>query len=565
MKPLNLGICQINPKVGDFEGNLKKIISLWKSLSPKCHIVIFPELAITGYPPEDLLLRRDFIRSCHRALLELLKVSKEMQSLLVFGLPFKEKDLHNALAVIFRGELVGMYFKRFLPNYLVFDEKRYFASGKEPLLLEVNQVKIGFSICEDIWHPDGWEPIYAASGAEVIVSINASPYHRGKFEYKQSFLKARAQDNQCYLVYVNLCGAQDELVFDGRSMVINPEGKVISQLLPFKEDVDVVSLNPNEVFQKRLIEPRLREKTASIPVAKKLEVKKEVPFVIPHLRKNLEKEEEVYAAICEGLKNYVEKNGFKRVIVGLSGGIDSALTLCIAVDALGKERVVPVFMPSRFTSDQSKIDAETLCKALEVELLVYSIDEVFEVFRNTLNSEDFSIADENLQARIRANILFYLSNKLGGLVLATSNKSEVAVGYTTIYGDMSGGFAPLKDVYKTWVYRLAAYRNSISRVIPESIFKKPPSAELREGQTDQDTLPPYSILDSILELYIEKGLSPEEIVKIGFDEGVVKRVIQMVKSAEFKRKQAPPGPKITFRAFGKDWRMPITSHFPDFS
>ena len=571
MNLLNIGIAQVNPIVGALKFNFEKILSFWKVLDENSHLCVFPELALTGYPPEDLLLRYDFLKKSESYIEKLIKVSKSFSSILVIGAPLIKDHLSfNTLLVIQKGKIIGTYFKRFLPNYSVFDEKRYFTRGIEPLLVEVEvapnkRVKIGFSICEDVWHPDGWEPTYARLGAEVLVNINASPYHKGKFEQKLKFLSARAIDNQSFLAYVNLTGGQDELVFDGRSLVLSPEGKLIFIAKAFEEDAKIVSVPFDQVKKIRLLEQRLKEGVIQSPETIKVQrtsCNKMVSFVKNEVKSVLEGEAEVYRAICTGIRDYVEKNGFKKVIVGVSGGIDSALTLCLAVDALGNERVMPVFMPSNFTSKESKEDAEELCKNLRLSLKTYSIFEVFEVFRKVLNSKEFGLADENLQARIRANILFYLSNKEGALVLSTSNKSETAVGYTTIYGDMAGGFAPLKDVYKTEVYALARYRNSISPVIPEKIFVKPPTAELRENQKDQDTLPPYPVLDEILKLYVEEGFSEEEIViKTGFTEDLVKKVILMLKKAEFKRKQAPIGVKVSKRAFGRDWRMPVTNKF----
>ena len=561
MKYLNIGISQINPTVGNFELNFNKILNFWEELDPQAEIVVFPELAICGYPPEDLLTRWDFINECMTWSKRLVEYSKKFSSAIVFGTPYFKSKLFNALVVAYKGEVKGLYFKKFLPNYSVFDEKRYFSPGDSPLLVQINDTNIGFSVCEDIWHPDGWETRYASSGAEVLISINASPYHIGKFEFKKNFLKARAQDNICYLVYVNCCGAQDELVFDGRSMVISPEGKVIAQLKAFEEDKQVVSIDVEKVSKKRLFDLRLYEKPMQIFPQASFEVDQKDRVSEYNADNLISDEAEVYKAIVTAVKDYVEKNGFKSVLIGLSGGIDSSLTACIAVDALGASKVMGVFMPSRFTSKESKEDVEALVKSLGIVLYTYPIDDMFNAYENLLSQNKFDIADENLQARIRANILFYLSNRLEALVLSTSNKSETAVGYTTIYGDMAGGFAPLKDVYKTEVYKLAKYRNSISPVIPDRVFKKPPTAELRENQTDQDTLPPYSLLDEILIKYIEEGFSKSELLELGYEKDIIEKVLKMIKRAEFKRKQAPLGPKLHLRAFGKDWRMPVTNHY----
>ncbi|MFN3598696.1 MAG: NAD+ synthase [Aquificaceae bacterium] len=561
MKFLNLALAQIDPTVGDIEGNLKKIKEFWQEAEGKSHMVIFPELSLCGYPPEDLLLRLDFLKACHKALEDLIEFSSKMSSLVVIGMPYYEKDLYNALFVLSGGKVLGVYKKTFLPNYSVFDEKRYFRKGGKPLIVEIDDLKMGFSICEDIWHPDGWERFYALQGCEVLININASPYYFGKYEFKENFLKARAEDNLAYVLYVNLVGGQDELVFDGRSLVVSPEGKVLARAKAFEEDLLILSLDIEEIRRKRLTDLRLREREFQEVERVSIPFMPERDKVPPRLEESPKGEEEIYKAITLAIRDYVEKNHFKRVLIGLSGGIDSSLVACLAVDALGKERVVGVFMPSPFTSLESKEDAYQLAKNLQIEIIEYPIRDIYEKYLDLFEPKDITVAEENLQARIRANILFYLSNKYGWLVLSTSNKSESAVGYSTIYGDMAGGFAPIKDLYKTYVYRLAYYRNTIEPLIPERVLTKAPTAELRPNQKDQDTLPPYTLLDKILELYIEEGLGFQELLERGFEEETLKRVLKMLKAAEYKRKQAPLGPKITKRAFGKDWRMPITNNF----
>ncbi len=558
---LNLALAQINPLLGSVEANISKIKLLSEQAQERAHMVIFPELALCGYPPEDLLLRYDFIERCMLSLEELVEFSKNLSSVLVFGMPYYDGDLYNALVVVAEGKILGVYKKTFLPNYSVFDEKRYFRSGREPLVVEIGGVKVGFSVCEDIWHPDGWERFYALSGCEVLVNINASPYYKGKYEFKENFLRARAQDNIAYVVYVNMVGGQDELVFDGRSMVIDPEGKVIARAKAFEEDLLFVSLEVERVKRKRLLDLRLREKGVDNPSVNAFIPAQEKALCEVRVEVSPRDEEEVYKALLLAIRDYVEKNSFERVVLGLSGGIDSSLVACLAVDALGKDRVVGVFMPSEFTSSESREDVYELSKNLDISLLEYPIKEVYRTYLTLLDSKELSIAEENLQARIRANILFYLSNKYGWLVLSTSNKSESAVGYSTIYGDMAGGFAPIKDLYKTWVYKLARYRNSIKPDIPERVLLKPPTAELRPNQTDQDTLPPYELLDQVLELHIEEGMGLEDIVALGFDRELVKKVLRMVRRSEYKRRQAPIGPKLTKRAFGKDWRMPISGSY----
>jgi len=564
---VNLTLAQLNFRVGDLQGNREKIVKVIRENAPHTNILVFPELALTGYPPEDLLTQKHFLEETERELMEILKASSPYDTLIVLGLPLLEFDLYNALVLIHRGKIIGKYFKNFLPNYSVFDEYRYFRKGNSPLLVELGDYKVTFSICEDIWYPDGVERLGALSGAELIVNINASPFHIGKHSFRENFIKARAQDNLCFVAYVNIVGGQDELVFDGRSFVVSPTGEVIARAKAFEEDILTVSLDLNEARRRRLIDLRWREgglRIRPIEVSAKLplDYKKETKG---RVEPSPTGEEEIYEALKLGLRDYVNKNGFERVILGMSGGIDSSLVSVLASDSLGKERVVGVFMPSKFSSRESYEDAKELAKNLGIEFHEVSIWEVFEAyfkeFEKHICELSFDVADENLQARIRANILFYFSNKFGYLVLATSNKSETAVGYTTIYGDMAGGFAPIKDLYKTWVYKVARYRNSIRQVIPERVFRKPPSAELRPNQTDQDTLPPYEILDQILILYVEEGLSPKEIVARGYDVGTVNKVIKMVRKNEYKRKQAPPGIKLTPRAFGKDWRMPITNFF----
>ncbi len=559
MEYLNVCIAQLNLRVGDVKGNTDKILEVWSHEDKKAHIVVFPELSISGYPPQDLLFDRGFLKSCREELERIVKFSESLNSIAVVGVPYYDKDLFNSLVVVGKGKVFGIYHKTFLPNYSVFDEKRYFRSGNKPFILSINGVKLGFSVCEDIWHPDGWERYYALCGAEVLININASPYYVNKYRFKESFLKARAQDNLAYVVYVNLVGAQDELVFDGRSLVIDPEGRIILRAKAFEEDVKTVSLPISKVRSKRLMDLRLREKRVECANFEETWDQRTLEYQQAQVEESPEEEEDIYRALLLGLKDYFFKNNFKKAVLGLSGGIDSALVACLGVDALGKENVVGVFMPSAYTSQESKEYVLELSKNLGIELLIYPIDEIFETYKRTFKSSELSVAEENLQARIRANLLFYLSNKHGWLVLSTSNKSESAVGYTTIYGDMAGGFAPIKDVYKTLVYKLARYRNSIKPDIPEGLFTRPPTAELRPNQTDQDTLPPYPVLDKILELYIEEGYTFEEIVKEGFERELVKKVLEMLRKAEYKRKQAPIGTKITKRAFGSDWRMPLVN------
>ena len=564
---INIAVAQINTTVGDLEGNREKILKSIQQAKDTAHIIVFPELTISGYSPDDLLLRLSFVHECMESLEKIARETKKIDSLIVVGTPFYDEGVRNSLAVLHRGEIVGVYHKNHLPNYSVFDERRHFRPGTEGLLLSVNGVLIGFSICEDIWYPDGPDRLSALSGAQVLININASPYHRGKHSFREGFVRARAQDNICWVVYANLVGGNDELVFDGRSMVIDPLGRVVARAKAFEEDLLVVTLDEQMAQRRRLLDLRLTNAVEDMPLqstAREITLP-EKPLQEMRLEPSPEGEEETYRALVLGIRDYVFKNRFERVVVGLSGGMDSSLTACLAVDALGKEKVLGLFMPSRFSSEESFEDAKALAKNLGIEFHTVPIDEVYTAylkeFLPVYGEMEFSTAEENLQARIRANILFFVSNKFGNLVLSTSNKSESATGYTTIYGDMAGGFAPLKDLYKTEIYKLARYRNSISPDIPERVFTKKPTAELRPNQTDQDTLPPYEVLDPILELYIEECLSPEEIVKRGYDRETVSRVVEMVRKAEYKRKQAPIGIKLSPRAFGKDWRMPVTNRY----
>lgn len=552
---LNITLAQLNFTVGDVDGNLKKILQVVKEFHKESHLILFPELALSGFPPWDLLFQKHFLEEVRKALKELINKTKNYECLIAVGTPFYEFELYNALALIYRGKLLRVYKKRLVSNG-VFEERRYFQSGKEPLLGKLNGYRLAFCVGEEVGRLEAL--------SHVIINASALPYYVGKYERKETVLKARAMENNAFVVSVNLVGGQDELVFDGRSLVIDPKGNLIARGKAFEEDVFTVSLDLERVDRNRLMNKRWEE-VEELNSSFSLLIRKEVPYREGKLEDKLSGEEEVYKALTLALRDYAEKNGFKRVIVGLSGGIDSSLVACIATDALGKEKVVGIYMPSEFSSKESYEDASELAKNLGIEFHVVPITNIFKAylkeFEKELGKLSFDVADENLQARIRANILFYFSNKFGHLVLSTSNKSEAAVGYGTIYGDIAGGFAPIKDVYKTLVYKLAKYRNSISKVIPDRVFNKPPSAELRPNQKDQDALPPYEVLDEILALYIEEGLSPEEIIKRGFSKEDVYRTIYMIRVAEYKRKQAPAGPKITERTFGIDWIMPITNRF----
>ncbi|HJT58756.1 MAG TPA: NAD+ synthase [Ktedonobacteraceae bacterium] len=581
--PLRVALAQINVTVGDLEGNARKILtSMQRAHAAGAHIVCFPELALAGYPPEDLLLKPGFVDDNLRKLDELVQASRDLPGLTaVIGFIDRDHDIYNAAAVIYEGECCGVYHKHYLPNYGVFDENRYFAAGRKAPIFLINGVHVGINICEDVWYPTGPMTLQAYAGAEVIININGSPYYAGKGIFRQEMLATRAADNGVIVAYLNMVGGQDELVFDGDSMVFNEQGALIARAKEFEEDMLMVDLDTASVFRSRLHDPRRRqerlqanpnevpiitvsEKPVLVEAARSGEIVLGAPQRIEPKMGHLQ---EIYAALVLGTGDYVRKTGFRQVIIGLSGGIDSSLTAVIAVDALGADHVLGVSMPSGFSSEGSKTDAQQLAENLGIQMLTIPIEEAFaaslHMLRPALGEGDLGLAAENLQARIRGNILMAISNKLGPLVLTTGNKSEMAVGYSTLYGDMAGGFAVLKDVLKTLVYELSIYRNSIgdTPVIPQAVIDKPPSAELRPGQKDVDSLPPYDVLDPILKAYAEEDRSFEEMLAMGFDRQTVERVMHMVDVSEYKRRQAPPGIKITTRAFGRDRRLPITNKY----
>jgi len=560
---LKLAIAQLNLSVGDFEGNSKKIIDhINLSFSKKCDVVIFPELAVCGYPPEDLLLKPHFIKENE---IYIKKIAKKTPKILtLIGLAHRENgSLYNSCAVIYNKKIYSYYHKKLLPNYAVFDEKRYFEEGKEHFIIKYADAFIGVNICEDIWHKEGPFSLQRASGAELIINISASPYYKGKIKVRRNILAERSKESGGYLAYCNLVGGQDELVFDGGSLVLGPKGKVVSQGYQFKEDFLLVDLDLKRVKKKSKFTFYNMLPTIDIPfkkVNRRTAIKNRI--VRP-----LKEEEEVYEALKLGLADYVNKNHFKKVVVGLSGGIDSALCATLAVDALGKENVTAVTMPSHFTSFGTLNDAIAMAKKLKVDFYLIPIDSLYGAYLDSLKGifagRKQDSTEENIQARIRGNILMAISNKFGYLLLTTGNKSETSVGYCTLYGDLAGGFAALKDVPKTLVYKLAKYRNSLGgkNIIPSSIIKRAPSAELKKNQRDQDALPPYDILDKILKLYVEEDKSLKQIIKSGFNKGLVKEVINMVDKNEYKRRQSPPGIRITPKAFGKDRRMPISNQY----
>ena len=568
---LRLAMAQINVVVGDIDGNAQKVVE-WidRARDMDADIVTFPELALTGYPPEDLLLKPQFIDSNLSALETVISRTHDITA--IIGFVDWQDDIFNAAAVAQNGKIVTTYHKMYLPNYGVFDEFRYFQPGNRCPVLQIGDATVGVSICEDIWYPDGPVFLQALSGgAELIINISSSPYHAGKRRWRERMLATRAADNTVIVAYNNLVGGQDELVFDGDSLVFDENGDIIVRGRQFEEDLIVVDLDVESVFRKRLHDPRRRQQKWSaatveiFPVTSRGGRRSRLPVI--EQSEPLSDDAEIYQALVLGTRDYVVKNGFKKVVLGLSGGIDSALTACIAVDALGGENVVGVLMPSEVSSRGSIEDSEHLGKNLGIELLTIPITQVFNAYNGSLKTAfkhaKPDVTEENLQARIRGNYLMSLSNKFGWLVLSTGNKSEVSSGYCTLYGDMAGGFALLKDVMKTTVFHLAEHCNRVAgrERIPRTIIQKPPSAELRPNQLDTDSLPPYEVLDPILKAYVEEDRSLSEIVDMGFDEQLVRRVIRMVDTNEYKRRQAAPGVKITPRAFGRDRRMPITNRF----
>ncbi len=572
--PLDIALCQIDPTVGDIAGNERKVLEgLDSAVKAGAQLVLFPELVITGYPPEDLLLKEHFLADA-RAALERVAAATHGTVALV-GFPEHADDVYNACAVLADGAIRAIYRKVFLPNYGVFDEQRYFQSGSGGALIELGDVLIGLTVCEDIWEPGPPASDEALAGATLLINLSASPYHVGKGSEREQMLIQRARDNVAAVAFCNLVGGQDELVFDGHSLVIDHEGTVLARGKQFAEELIVASVDAVGARGVRLRDPRgrpvSRRSSPKAAVIARLEAPPSPPAVRAGnavggpIAEPLERVAEVYAALVLGLRDYVEKNGFKHVVIGLSGGIDSALVAAIAVDSLGAERVSVVLMPSPYSSGETQGDARQLAANLGVEAKELPIKSVMEGYDELLapvfDGQNSDLTEENLQARIRGNLLMALSNKFGWLVLTTGNKSEMAVGYSTLYGDSAGGFAVIKDCPKTLVYELARHRNRVSPVIPESIIERAPSAELRPDQRDDDSLPPYDVLDPILDGYVEDDLGREALVLRGYSEADVDRVIALVDRAEYKRRQAPPGIKISTKAFGRDRRVPITNRY----
>ena len=627
---LRVALCQCNLPVGDLAGNLDRLRDLIAGASERgADLTVFPELSATGYPPEDLLLNPRFTEAAADGVHRL--AASVTGTVAVVGLPSLAGDLHNAAAVLAGGEVAAVYRKHFLPNYAVFDEQRYFARGDAALTVDLGGVRVGVTICEDLWYPGGpgrWAAI--DGGAVVLVNLSGSPYHRGKGVERERMLAQRAADYGCFVAFCNAVGGQDELVFDGHSLIVDPAGRVVARGAQFEEDLLVVDLDVVAATRRRLHDPRWRQAGADRDRVRSITIetaarsahaaepgrgerrlrtaeaaappppttgsasgtppsdaaapRRPGPHVVttgPLTQPSrglpispapdapvlplLDPEAEVYRALTLGTADYFRKNRFRHGVLGLSGGIDSALALTVAADALGPAAVTAVSMPSRFTAAGNRDDARELAGRLGVELLELPIADLAGAYDRALagpfGDAPPNVAEENLQARIRGNLLMALSNKFGWLVLTTGNKSEMSVGYATLYGDMAGGFAVLKDVLKTWVYRLARWRNREGEVIPRCIIDKPPTAELRENQLDTDSLPPYDVLDAVLEAYVEEDRSPEDIAEAGFDPTLVDRIVAMVDGAEYKRRQAPPGVRISVRAFGRDRRLPITNRY----
>jgi NAD+ synthase (glutamine-hydrolysing) len=574
---LRVALAQIDPTVGDIRGNARKIAELTSAARDQgAALVVFPELTISGYPPEDLLLKTSFLDQVGSALEELAAQTRGIVALV--GFPESADDVYNSAAVLADGEVAAVYRKMYLPNYGVFDEQRYFQSGSEAGIFELNGTPIGVSICEDIWEPGPPAMTEALAGAQVIVNLSASPYRAGYGHARERMLVQRAVDNLAAVVFVNTVGGQDELVFDGHSLAIDQDGRVLARCPQFEECLTLCTIDPREVASARLRDTRhrvnVRRQRRASQIAEppavhlaSLEVPGGGETVGGSVADPLDADAEIYAALRTGLRDYVEKNRFERVVLALSGGVDSALVALVAADALGPERVTCVSMPSPFSSGGTRADARRIAENLGTDFMEIPIEDAMKAYANLL-AEAFAgrepdIAEENVQARIRGNVVMALSNKFGWLVLTTGNKSELSVGYATLYGDMAGGFAVLKDVFKGTVYRLVRWRNEQAgrELVPASVLERPPSAELRAEQTDQDSLPPYEVLDAILAGYVEEDLDAVELVRRGLPREDVERVIRMVDRAEYKRRQAPPGIKISTKAFGRDRRLPITNRY----
>jgi NAD+ synthase (glutamine-hydrolysing) len=570
MRVLRISLAQINPTVGDLAGNRDKIIEfIGRARRTGTDIISFPEMVVTGYPPEDLVLKPQFVKDNLKALNEIRRAARGITA--VVGFVDRRDVLYNAAAVLHHGALAYVYHKTLLPNYGVFDEYRYFRPGNRSPLLTVRGVKVGVNICEDIWFPEGPTRSQARGGAEVIVNINASPYHKGKGMQRHKMLADRAKENNVIITYTNMVGGQDELVFDGQSMVVDQSGRLLARGRQFEEELITLDLM---VPDRKPVPPAAKDRLlASIDAVVLSEKPRPRRTPLPpagKIAKTLSLCEEIYRALVTGTRDYLAKNGFRTAVVGLSGGVDSSLVAAAAVEALGKENVVGVFMPSQYSSTASAEDAHELARNLDIRILEIPIQDTFDAYLRTLrilfSTTRPDVTEENLQARIRGNLLMALSNKFGWLVLTTGNKSEMSVGYATLYGDMAGGFAVIKDVPKTMVYDLCRCVNRLARrtIIPQRVMTKAPTAELRPDQKDSDSLPVYPVLDPILKAYVEDDREFRKILRMGFDRKTVERVIRLVDLSEYKRRQAPPGVKITPRGLGKDRRFPITNRYKSY-
>jgi NAD+ synthase (glutamine-hydrolysing) len=569
---MRLALAQMNTIVGDLAGNRARIVErLEEARSLGAELVLFPELAVTGYPPEDLLLRPGFLRAAAETLESIARETKGIAALV--GAPHLDRDLFNACAVCADGEVKAFYHKQFLPNYGVFDEDRYFQPGRELLLLRSGETLIGPTVCEDIWQPGPPATDLALAGAHIVANISASPFHLGKGAEREDMLATRARDNSCWIAFVNAVGAQDELIFDGHSLVLDEEGRIVARAPAFQEALLVVDIDPSTAISRRLRDARRRDLARTrtqlpdppiVDIPARGETAEPAPLQLAPL---LDELEQMRQGLELGLRDYVAKNGFTDVVLGISGGIDSALTAALAAEALGPERVHCVSMPSRYSSQDTRSDARLVADNLGADYIEIPIEPIVEAVTAALagpfDGTEPGVAEENVQARVRGLLVMALSNKFGWLALATGNKSELSVGYATLYGDMAGGFALLKDVYKTDVFRLARHLNERAgrELIPQSVIDRAPSAELREGQRDEDSLPPYPELDRVLEAYVELDSSREELASDGFDPEVVERAVALIDRAEYKRRQAPPGVKLRPKAFGRDRRIPITNRW----
>ncbi len=555
---IRIALAQMNAIVGDLEGNRQKILQFIRQARDNdADMVIFPELAVCGYPPEDLLFKDHFVQDSLKALKALSKDVSDITVVVGYVDQDQKKNIYNAAAVIQDKKICGRYFKQKLPNYGVFDEKRYFTEGQENSSFQLNGIVFGLSICEDLWTDGPLLKQQIKQKLQLVVNLAASPYDYGKLEQREKILKDRARRTNAYVCYSNLVGGQDELVFDGGSVIVNQQGRIIAQGKQFEEDLVVVDLPLNPVAKKRrspqgCIDLGVKTKTLKCPL-------------IPHKERRYSRMERVFHALVLGTRDYVRKNGFQKVVIGLSGGIDSSLVAAVASEAVGHENVIGISMPSHFTSSGTKKDAKILAENLKIKFIEISIERIFKAYLDELavhfSGLPFNVAEENIQARIRGNILMGFSNKFGWLVLNTGNKSEVAVGYCTLYGDLAGGFAVIKDIPKMQVFKLVKFINSKHAVVPETVLTRAPSAELRNDQKDQDTLPPYEELDRLLKAYVEQHHSLIQMQKISKNKAKIQDIIRMVDQSEYKRRQSPPGIKISTRAFGKDWRLPITNGY----